>query len=113
MILITFFTITIIHSCSYEGIQTTYKEKAGERLLYYINKENLSKDILSIDGFRYYKINILLSGEVIKYKSFIMKYGYVKKDNKLFCKDGNSISFSLENKNVLLKYIYGDKNCKD
>lgn len=110
--LILFFTITAIHSCSDKGKLVTYRSQAGERLFNFFYKEKLSDDILSIDNFRYYEINMTLSGERNKYENFIIKHGYMKIDNLTFCKDGNSIKILKMDKNILLKYSYDDHICK-
>lgn len=111
--LILFFTITSIYSCSDKGKLVTYRSQAGERLLNFLYKENLSRNILNIDNFRFYEINIILSGEKDKYESFIIKHGYLKMDDLTFCKDGNSIKVLYVNKNTLLKYSYDDHYCKE
>ncbi|OOF45773.1 hypothetical protein BKK51_04635 [Rodentibacter trehalosifermentans] len=110
-ILLIFFSVTIIHSCSDKGRLATYKLQAGERLIYFFEKEGLSKDILKVDGFKYYEINILLLGDESEYERFITKIGYKNKTGTFFCKDGNSIRLLKRNENILLKYIYDDKYC--
>lgn len=110
-ILLIFFTVTIIHSCGNKGKLATYNSKAGERLLHFFEKKGVSKDILKIDGFKYYEINMLLSGDKSKYKRLITEMGYENKNDSFFCKDGNSIRFFKKNENILLKYSYEDKYC--
>ena len=54
--LILFFTIISIYSCSDKGKLVTYRSQAGERLLNFLYRENLSRDILNVDNFRFWKL---------------------------------------------------------
>lgn len=113
ILLVIFFTITSLHSCSNKGRLSTYKAQAGERLLYFFYKENLSVDILKMDNFRYYKINMTLSGKKTKYEDFIIRHGYIKINEFIFCKDENSIKLLEKNQTTVLQYMYEDTFCKN
>lgn len=109
--LIVFFMITSFHSCSQESRSLEYKSQAGQRLLYQLNKEGLSKNIIDIDGFKYYKIVITFSGDKEKYEEFLEKYNYLKVNSNYYCKDGNLIEIYNNDINTVLKYTYNSHQC--
>ena len=60
-ILMLFFVVTLIHSCSPNVQKQDFREKAGIRLLSAIYKEKLSSKIIKMETFKYYKIDIYIT----------------------------------------------------
>ena len=106
-----FFVVTLIHSCSPNAQKQDFREKAGIRLLSAIYKEKLSSNIIKMEIFKYYKIDILLSGDKEQYTELVKKNGYVAISNGYFCKDRNLIKIYDSNEGVWLKYNYSDDHC--
>ena len=80
-ILVLFFVVTLIHSCSPNAQTQDFREKAGIRLLSAIYKEKLLSKIIKMETFKYYKIDILLSGDKEQYTELVKKNGYVAISN--------------------------------
>ena len=110
-ILVLFFVVTLIHSCSSNAQKQDFREKAGIRLLSAIYKEKLSSKIIKMETFKYYKIDILLSGDKEQYTELVKKNGYVAISNGYFCNDRNLIKIYDSNEGVWLKYNYSDDHC--
>lgn len=110
-ILMLFFVVTLIHSCSPNAQKQDFREKAGIRLLSAIYKEKLSSKIIKIESFKYYKIDILLYGDKEQYTELVKKNGYVAISNSYFCKDRNLIKIYDSNEGVWLQYNYSDDHC--
>ncbi|MFZ7158989.1 hypothetical protein C3007_09205 [Avibacterium gallinarum] len=106
-----FFTVTAFHTCSKEGKDSTYKSQGGQRLLYQLNKEGLSKNIKEINGFKYYRIEVTLSGDKEIYQSFLERNNYFEINNGDYCKDKNLIELKSNKNNTLLKYRYNSEKC--
>ena len=110
-ILVLFFVVTLIHSCSSNAQKQDFREKAGIRLLSAIYKEKLSSKIIKMETFKYYKIDILLSGDKEQYTELVKNNGYVAISNGYFCNDRNLIKIYDSNEGVWLKYNYSDDHC--